>query len=431
MGTASRWPGEEYGGPLPHPADHPSRGAAGGSTSRPAAALADPRRFGSPAAAGPTYISRMPASTTSRVRLEIRLAAIRRNFTRIARAVKPAQVMAVLKADAYGLGMLPIAHLLADAGADRFGVAEASEAVALRKKFPRIPVQILSGLLEHEIAPCVRHGIVCPVSDEAMARALSREAVRRRKKVTIHIKVDTGMGRLGLPHGTAFDAIRRIAELPGLKLEGICSHFASANLPRNGQSREQIRLFKALVEDLRGVGIVFPLVHMANSDGINNFPEAWFNLVRTGINLYGVFDLQGNRAYHLVPSLRLSTTLMQRRLLPAGSTIGYGGTHTLFRDTWVGTIPAGYADGVPLAASNSGRVLIRGQECPVIGRVSMDYITVDLSACPRARVGDEVVLVGKSGRREFTIEDWARIKQTHPYDIICSLGRRVERVYVE
>lgn len=371
------------------------------------------------------------AAAPARIRLEIRRAAIRRNFTRIAKAVKPAQVMAVLKADAYGLGMLPVAALLAEAGAERFGVAEAGEAVALQKKFPRVPVHVLSGLLEHEIAPCVRHGIICPVSDEAVARALSREAVRQRKTVTVHLKVDTGMGRLGIPHATAFAAIRRIAKLPGLKLDGICSHFASANLPRNGQSREQIRRFKTLLAELKRVGIVFPLVHMANSDGINNFPDAWFNLVRTGINLYGVFDLQGNRAYHLVPSLTLSSTLMQRRLLPAGSTIGYGGTHTLFRDTWVGTIPAGYADGVPLAASNSGRVLIRGHECPVIGRVSMDYITVDLTACKNARVGDKVILVGKSGRKEFTIEDWARIKQTHPYDIICSLGQRVERVYVD
>jgi alanine racemase len=371
------------------------------------------------------------APPTSRVWLEIRLDAIRQNFQRIARAVRPAQVMAVLKADAYGLGMLPVAALLAKAGVDRFGVAELKEAVALKKRFPRMPVHILSGLLEREIPGCVKQGIVCPVSDEAIAKALSREAVRQRKRTPIHFKVDTGMGRLGIPHKDAYAAILRIAKLPGLNVEGISSHFASANLPRNGQSREQLRLFRELVTRLEAAGVRFPLVHMANSDGINNFPEAWFNLVRTGINLYGVFDLQGIRAFKLEPSLTLKSTLLQRRKLPAGSTIGYGGTHTLFRDTWVGTIPAGYADGVPLAASNSGRVLIRGKECPLIGRVSMDYITVDLTACPSARVGDEVVLVGKSGRKEFTIEDWARIKQTHPYDIICSLGQRVERVYLE
>ena len=375
----------------------------------------------------------MPTPVRARVWLEIRLDAIRKNFLRIQRTVRPAAVMAVLKADAYGLGAMPLADMLVAAGVDRLGVAELKEAVALKKRF-KVPVHILSGLLEREIPDCVKHGIICPVSDEAIAVLLSKEAVKQRKTVTIHLKVDTGMGRLGIPHAEAVAAVVRIAKLPGLKLEGICSHFANANQPKHGKSREQISIFRAIVTDLENREIRFPLVHMANSDGINNFPEATFNMVRTGINLYGVFDLQGIRAYNLLPSLTLKSTLLQRRLLPAGSTIGYGGTHILFRDTWVGTIPAGYADGVPLAASNSGRVLIRGKECPLIGRVSMDYITVDLSACPAARVGDEVVLVGKSGTgrnaKEFTIEDWAKIKQTHPYDIICSLGPRVERVYL-
>lgn len=366
----------------------------------------------------------------ARVRLEIDLGAVRTNFLRIRRTVKPARVMAVLKADGYGLGALPLAEMLARAGVDRFGVAELNEAEALKKKFPRIPVHILSGLLEREIPGCVRRGIVCPVPDERTARLISREAVRQSKRATVHIKVDTGMGRLGIPYGEAIAAIRRIVRLPGLRLEGICSHFASANLPRNGQTREQIRRFRGVVDALAAEGIRFELVHMANSDGINNFPESHFDLVRTGINLYGVFDLQGNRAYRLVPTLALKSTLLSRRRLPAGSTIGYGATHTLFRDTWVGTVPAGYADGVPLAAGNSGHVLIRGKPCPLIGRVSMDYITVDLTPCPAAREGDDVVLVGKKGREELTIEDWARIKQTHPYEIICSLGQRVERVYV-
>jgi alanine racemase len=169
---------------------------------------------------------------------------------------------------------------------------------------------------------------------------------------------------------------------------------------------------------------------MANSDGINNFPSSYADLVRTGINLYGVFDLKGKQAYPLAPSLTLKTTLLARRRLKAGHSIGYGCTHTLSKDTWVGTVPAGYADGIPLAASNSFFVLIAGKRCPIIGRVSMDYITIDLSACPNARVGDLVVLVGESGRASISIEDWARVKQTHPYEIICSLGPRVERVFV-
>jgi alanine racemase len=367
-------------------------------------------------------------SYPSRLTLEVDLSALRRNFVRIRKSVQPAGIMAVLKADAYGLGAIPVAEALVAAGADRLGVAEVKEAAQLVGRFP-VPVQIIGGLLAAEVAPCVRLGVVCPLPDLETARALSREAVRQKRRVKVHIKVDTGMGRLGIPHFRAFEDILTARKLPGLDFEGIYTHFPNANNPMHGKSREQIGLFQALLGRLESAGIRFPLVHMANSDGINNFPEAYFDLVRTGINLYGVFDLSGLRSYRLAPTLTLKTALLARRKLPAGYTIGYGGSHTLFRDTWVGTVPAGYADGVPLAASNSGEVLIRGKACPIIGRVSMDYLTVNLNACPAARVGDEVILVGKSGQREITIEDWARIKQTHPYEIICSLGKRVERVY--
>ena len=371
--------------------------------------------------------SRVPTDS-SRVQLEVNLQAIRRNFLQIHKTVKPAQVMAVLKANAYGLGAVAVAEALVEAGADRLGVAELKEAAQLAKRFG-VPVQIIGGLLASEIPTCVRLGVVCPLPDLETTKAVSREAKKQGRRAKVHIKIDTGMGRLGLPHFRAFQDILQIRKLPGLILEGIYSHFPNANNPMHSKSKEQIGLFHGLLADLKREGLVFPLVHMANSDGINNFPEAYFNLVRTGINLYGVFDLSGLRSYKLSPSLSLKTTLIAKRRLPAGFTIGYGCTHTLFKDTWVGTVPAGYADGVPLAASNSGQVLIRGKACPIIGRVSMDYLTVDLNGCPASKVGDPVILVGKSGREEITIEDWARIKQTHPYEIICSLGNRVERVY--
>ena len=369
-----------------------------------------------------------PSNVSSRVQLEVGLGCIRRNFAQIQKTVKPAQVMAVLKANAYGLGALSVAEALVTAGADRLGVAELKEASQLVKRF-KIPVQIIGGLLASEVQDCVRLGVVCPVPDLATAKLISREAKKQGKTARIHIKVDTGMGRLGIPHFQAFREIKDIRKLPRLELEGIYSHFPNANNPMHGKTKEQLGLFRALLADLEGVGIGFPLVHMANSDGINNYPESYFNLVRTGINLYGVFDLSGLRSYKLSPSLTLKTSLIAKRRLPAGYTVGYGCTHALFRDTWVGTVPAGYADGVPLAASNSGQVLIRGKACNIIGRVSMDYLTVDLNGCPDSKVGDPVVLVGKSGKQEITIEDWARIKQTHPYEIICALGNRVERLY--
>jgi alanine racemase len=360
--------------------------------------------------------------------LEVDLASIRKNFAQIHKTVKPAQIMAVLKANAYGLGALKVAETLVAAGADRLGVAELKEAAQL-KRHVKVPIQIMGGLLASEVPESVRLGVVCPIPSLETAQWVSKEAQRQKRKTVVHIKVDTGMGRLGIPHFRAFEDIQAIRKLPGLVLEGIYSHFPNANNPMHSKTKEQLGLFRKLLADLESQGIRFPLVHMANSDGINNFPESYFNLVRTGINLYGVFDLSGLRSYKLSPSLSLKTTLIAKRKLPAGYTIGYGCTHTLFKDTWVGTVPAGYADGVPLAASNSGQVLIRGKACNIIGRVSMDYLTVDLNGCPASKVGDEVVLVGRSGREEITIEDWARIKQTHPYDIICSLGNRVERVY--
>jgi alanine racemase len=326
------------------------------------------------------------------------------------------------------LGAPKVAETLVAAGADRLGVAELKEAAQL-KRHVKVPIQIMGGLLASEVSESVRLGVVCPIPSLETAQWVSKEAQRQRRKAVVHIKVDTGMGRLGIPHFRACEDILAIRKLPGLVLEGIYSHFPNANNPMHSKTRDQLGLFRNLLAELEGKGIRFPLVHMANSDGINNFPESYFNLVRTGINLYGVFDLSGLRSYKLSPSLSLKTTLIAKRKLPAGYTIGYGCTHTLFKDTWVGTVPAGYADGVPLAASNSGQVLIRGKACNIIGRVSMDYLTVDLNGCPASKVGDEVVLVGRSGREEITIEDWARIKQTHPYDIICSLGNRVERVY--
>jgi len=364
--------------------------------------------------------------------LEVNLEAVAKNFLRIKRSVKPAKVLAALKANAYGIGTEAIARKLVDLGLDRIGVAEVKEAIEFKKKF-NVPVQILSGLLPNEIADCVKWGVVCPIGDYRIAALLSKEAVKQKKPVKVQFKIDTGMGRLGIPYFEARKVINNAVALPGLEVEGILSHFSNANNPTHGKNREQLDNFMALLDELKSDGVSFPIVHIANSDAINNLPLTYsepFNMVRTGINLYGVFDLEGSKSYKLWPSLELKTRLLSKRKLPAGYTIGYGCTHALFRETWVGTVPAGYADGIPLAASNSGRVLIKGKFCPIIGRVSMDYITVDLSNCPEAKAGDLVTIVGKSGRKQISIEDWAKIKQTHPYDIICSLGSRVARVYL-
>jgi alanine racemase len=242
------------------------------------------------------------------------------------------------------------------------------------------------------------------------------------------------MGRLGIPASPikhTLDTLEKCLLLPHLEFEGIYSHFANANYLEDSKTQEQIAYFENILEKLDHP---FSLVHLSNSDGIQNFPHSYgspYNMVRTGINLYGVFDLEGEKNIQLKPTLSLHSKLIAKRQLPAGATIGYGGTHVLSKETWVGTIPAGYADGVPMEVGNKGQVLVKGHFCPIIGKVSMDYITIDLSLYPEAEIGEDVILIGRAeNTEEITVEDWARLKGSHPYDVICSLGKRVERIYL-
>jgi alanine racemase len=230
-----------------------------------------------------------------------------------------------------------------------------------------------------------------------------------------------------LRHESAYEVIRQIAALPGLDLAGIYSHFPSA-YDDYEFSEAQIETMRALIARLAADGIEFRWRHMANSDGINNLPLSFaepFNLARTGINLYGVFDLEGKQTLALEPVITMRTQLAAVRTLPAGATIGYGRTCELAADTRVGTIAMGYADGMPIGMSNAGYVMVHGKHCKILGRVSMDYTTINLDGVPDAQPGDDVECLG----RHITVGDWARFKQSIPYDIICSLGHRVARVY--
>lgn len=365
------------------------------------------------------------SSPRPRVWLEVDLAALSANFATIAAAVAPLEVMAVLKANAYGLGVRPIAEALAVAGVARFGVAEPSEAMALKDIGP--PVQILGSVLAEELPLIVREGVIPPITDLRTAQALSAEAQRQNRQVEAHILIDSGMGRLGVQEQDARRLIPEIVALPGLHCSGLFSHFPHAyGAPEF--SRDQVSRLSRLIDDLATRGIHFQQIHIANSDGINNVSQAVqapFTMVRTGLNLYGVFDLEGRHTLPVQAVLSLKTRLVQIRDMPAGSTIGYGRLCTLERPTRVGTVAIGYADGLPLAMTNRGRVSVRGTACPILGRVSMDYTTINLDAVPEATVGDDVTCL-QHGRDVGT---WARMKGTVPYEIICSIGNRVARVY--
>ena len=370
-----------------------------------------------------------------RVEVEIDLKALVRNYRKIAAHVKPMKVLCVLKANAYGLGVAAYAQALYAAGCRQFGVAEPFEALELIKVLGRtkrtFEVQMLSSVLPDEIPEMVKAGVILPVTDLAEAKLVSEAAVRAKRTVKVHFKIDSGMGRLGILAQDAIEVMREVKKLPNLDCEGVFSHFPMAYEPHDPFTKGQIRRFVDLVKAAEKEGLVFKKVHMAASDAINNFPataKAPFTQVRTGINLHGSFDPYGRKALKVEPVLTLKTRVAQVRELPAGTTLGYGRTWCLNAPTKVATISAGYADGLPLALTNRGFVFIGGKRCKIIGRISMDYTTVDVSDVPDVKAGDEVICFGKCGKDSITPDDWAALKGTHAYDIICSLGTRVQRV---
>ena len=307
-----------------------------------------------------------------RVTVEIDLKALVRNYRRIAAHCRPAKVLCVLKANAYGLGVADYAKALAKAGCTMFGVAEPFEAIELKNALSLgrgrlVPeIQILSSILPDEIPEMVRRGVILPVIDVPTAKLISAAAEKARTVAKVHFKLDTGMGRLGILAKDALAVMREVKKLPNLDCEGVFSHFPMAYDPKDPFTKRQIKLFKQIVAAAKKEGFTFKKVHISASDGINNFPETArkpFTVVRTGINLHGSFDPYGRKALKVEPVLSLKTRVAQVRELPAGTTLGYGRTWYLDKPTTVATISAGYADGLPLALTNRGFVFIGGKRC--------------------------------------------------------------------
>lgn len=367
--------------------------------------------------------------STNRVTVEVDLGKIKSNFQKVCASVAPGKVTAVVKANAYGLGVIEIAQICKEAGADSFGVADVYEALEL--KAMGLPIMILGNILPDEIPVAVEADIILPVNDFAGAQKISTEAIKQNKKVQYQILVDSGMGRLGILLEKAHQEIKKIIKLANLECIGIYSHLPVADNLESDCTSKQIEYFQALIKDLEADGISFKNIHIANSDGVNNYPQTYkkpFNRVRLGLNIYGYSN---QKQLDLQTVISFKAKLVLTRELPAGSFIGYGKTHCLEKDSLIGTIAAGYADGLPLALSNKGEVLIRGKKCPIIGRVSMDYTSVDLRQVPDAECGDEVVFIGSQGDETIPLQSWALLKGTHAYDILCAITPRAKCVYIK
>jgi alanine racemase len=317
------------------------------------------------------------------------------------------------------------------AGATWLGVAIPEEAVALREAGIRSRILVLGPIAPEQAELVVEHGLDQCVSDPAQAEALDRAARARGREISIHLKVDTGMNRVGLPPREVRPAIGHLAGLSAIRLAGLMTHFADADGPDPEFTREQMARFEEATRSLRDAGIAVPLRHAANSAALLLHPEARLDLVRPGIMLYGYHPRGARRPKDptLHPALRLRTAITQVKYVPAGGSISYGRTFVAPHDMRIATIPIGYADGLARPLSNRGQVLIAASRVPIVGRVCMDMTMVDVTSLPDVRLGDEAVLIGRQGDDEITADEVADLTGTISYEVLCRIGPRVPRLY--
>jgi len=359
---------------------------------------------------------------------EVRLDNIGHNFAQVKKIVSAkVKVMVTVKADAYGHGLVPVAKRLCGCGADYFGVASIDEGIKLRNAGIKLPVLVLGAILKDDIPPLFRYNLTATVCAYDLASAINRKAAALRKRAGVHIKVDTGMGRIGVMHREAAEIVRDIRRLGSIDIEGIFTHFAFADLDEEF-TLHQIELFDRLVEGLHKEGINIPLVHAANSAGIINYKAGHFNMVRPGIVIYGLYP-SNKIKISLKPVLSLKTKVVHVKKVPKGFGISYGHIYSTKKNTTVVTLPIGYGDGYPRNLSNLAPVLIKGRRFKVSGRICMDQIMVDVGSAS-VKVGDEAVLIGSQSGKRIATEELAELAGTIPYEIVCGLGSRIPRIYI-
>ncbi len=370
--------------------------------------------------------------------VEISLSALRRNWCQVRTLAGNRKVMAVVKADAYGHGAVPVAKCLAECDVDWFGVATVEEALELRAAGIEQPVLLLGGLYMSDPAHLVEYRLTPSVSSTARLDTYAQCARRYARPIEFHLKVDTGMGRLGLPPDRLASFVEHYRELDGLQLKGFFTHLASSEDLIASQTDEQLGRFRAALEQLRSLKIDPEWVHISNSAALlahRDFPE---NLVRIGALLCGyclpLSFAPGQEIQELPvfePILTLKSRVVFLKDVPSGTPLGYGAAFHTRRSSRIATVPVGYADGLSRALSNRGRAIVRDQCARMVGNISMDLSLLDVTDVPGVGVGDEVTLIGRSQHCSITALEIARELGTVPYEVLCSIGKRVPRLYVD
>ena len=372
----------------------------------------------------------------SRVCERVDLDAIFYNFQMMKANIKDGvKMIAVIKTDGYGHGAVQIARLLEPVDYIwGYAVATLDEAVVLRKNDIKKPILVLGCIFPDQWEAMIENEVRMTTYTVEMAKEVSNLAVKMGKNAYIHIKLDTGMSRLGFQiHEDSVDAIEEISKMPGLKLEGMFTHFAKADETDKAYTDVQIGKYNYMRDELKKRGVSFPIYHCSNSAGIIDIKKANMDLVRAGISIYGLYPSEEveKKNVPLRPAMELISHVSYVKTVPEGTPVSYGGTYVTEKETSLATIPVGYADGYSRRLSNRGSVLIHGTRCPILGKVCMDQCMVDVSAVPQAKVGDTVTLIGRDGEDEITAAEIAGIMETIHYEVVCDISKRVTRVYLK
>ena len=366
-----------------------------------------------------------------RVYASIDLDAIYKNIINAKKKIKKTKLLAVIKANGYGHGAVPIAHHIEDI-VDGYGVATIEEGIELRRANIKKDILILSYIPPSCYEKIVAFNLDVTIYTLESAELISKLAKQSGKIVNIHIAIDTGMHRIGfLTNRKSIENIKKIQSLDNIFLKGCFSHFSKMDEQDKTTSKIQLETFTNFINLLKKQNINFQILHIANSAAIFDMPESYLDMVRYGISLYGIYpsDYVKKENINLYPAMSLKTYVSHIKYVEKNSEIGYGGSFTTSRLTKVATVPVGYADGYPRSLSNTGRVLIHGCSVPIIGKICMDQFMVDVTEIESVSIGDEVTLIGKDGEYYISVDEIARIANTIPHEILCNIGKRVLRIY--
>jgi alanine racemase len=371
-------------------------------------------------------------SYTDLNRIEIDLMAVRHNFNVLNGLLKStgARIMAVVKSDAYGHGLIEVSQVLESAGVWGFGISEVEEAVSLRQGGITAPILFMSGLPPEAEKEVMALDLIPGVTDVSSLDTLERVAAVRDEICIVHLKVDTGMGRLGFSPDELYKVVKDPDRWPHLVLEGLYSHLSSADDPLDPFNTVQLDTFASVLDKVKGIGWRPLTVHLANSAGLIHFPSAHYDLVRPGLAIYGSYPgLQSQKGIELRPVMSFRSEIIAVRNLSEGSPVSYGHCFYTTRPSRIAVVPIGYDDGYLRSMSNRSVVLIRGRCCPVVGHICMKAFMVDVSMLDGVTRGEEVVLLGRQGDRVITVEDLAQWSGTISYELLCLLGTRNKRFF--